>query len=95
MGKTTTVRMNDIDYTFHALNVRELIEVTQIFSEGAASAAPKIFRIALRRAEPKIENVDDYEPCADIGDVVKRVLEISGLRTEPLNPQEAVQPTAS
>jgi len=95
MGKTTKIRMNDVEYTIHALNMREIKEITQVFHEGGPAMAIKIVEIALRRAEPKIENFDDFEPGCDLGDIVKKALELSGLRTEPTNPQEAVQPTAS
>lgn len=92
MTKSAKVTMNGDEYTIHPFNMREMREVATLFNEKAPDMSIRIIEIALRRAEPKIEDIETFEPGCDLNEIAKTVLELSGFNATPPG---AVPPTAA
>lgn len=79
MPKTVTVTLAGTEYLVPKMNVGQLEEMTD--SRGRSF---DILRIALRRAEPKVADVNAIEADpAEISAAVKAILECAGLRERP------------
>jgi hypothetical protein len=90
LGRTATVTLDDKEYTLHALNLGELQDVGSILKDGGEKEAVlvRILAIALKRAEPKVEDVNLIEPrIKELQKAVNTVLELSGFETQ--DPQTA------
>ena len=90
MARTAKITLADTEYTVHAFNIGELERVTDIVSAGGAAPGKvpfAILRIALVRAEPKIEDVDGIEASPEeIATAMAEVLKLAGLREPVKNP---------
>ena len=88
MPKEARVTLDGNEYVIPALNLGQLEDIAKVITATGAgtSGGLEILRIALRRATPK----PDFETFAptftQIGDVVKSVLELSGLQEPDKNP---------
>ncbi len=88
MARTAKIILDGKEYEVHAFNIRELQEVGELLGNGAANApmlsGMKILSIALRRADPKIENADDIEPTVqELNDATTTILKLSGIEASP------------
>lgn len=89
-ARIAQITLGGVEYTIHAFNIGELERVTDIVS--AAGSAPgkvpfAILRIALARAEPKIESVDSIEATPEeIASAMSEVLKLAGLQQPTANP---------
>ena len=90
-ARVAQITLAGMDYTIHAFNIGELERVTDIVASSAVSPGKvpfTILRIALARAEPKIENVDGIEATPEeIAAAMNEVLKLAGLNQPAANPQ--------
>lgn len=80
--KTAVITLDGQQYTVHRFNLGELEQVTQLMlAESPRQAIGfKMLAIALRRAQPKIENIELIEPEAEeVAAAVRVVLDLSGM----------------
>lgn len=89
MSKTAKVTLAGIEYTVHAFNIGELEEIAELVGGNATPGRVsfQVLKIALRRAEPKIEdpNAIEAEP-EEIKAAFDGVLELAGLKQATENP---------
>lgn len=80
--RTKPITLGGDTYTIHALTIDELERVTDILREfaGTNKLAFQILRIALERAEPKVENAGAIElTMPELLEASKTILELAGV----------------
>ncbi len=85
MARTATIKLDDKEYTVHALNVNELQEVFEIIGNGNTSniSGLKVLSIAVRRAEPPIEDFGLLEPTTEeLNEAGTTILKLSGIEIQ-------------
>lgn len=79
MGRTTTITLDGITYTVRAFNIGELERI-----QTAQANAWSVLKIALERADPKIEDPNVIEPTpSELEDAFKKILDLAGLKSDP------------
>lgn len=98
MAKTSTIKLDGVDYKIHAFNLDELQDVMEVIATASSSDPKlpfKILRIALRRAEPKVEDAGLLEVSPDeMAPAVNAILALAGLQQGEANPPQQA-PAAS
>jgi hypothetical protein len=88
MSKTIVVKLGDTEYSVPKLNIGQLREVQKIIlNDDRTVVGFAILGVALRRADPKVEDIDTVE--ADVDDISKAVSEIlifAGLKKDDPTP---------
>jgi hypothetical protein len=80
MSSHITITFGDIEYRVPKMNVGQIREITRFKSDAFG-----VLEVALRRAEPKIENLDDLEVGADeIQHNADRILQFCGFTRKDL-----------
>ncbi len=84
--RTAKITLDDQDYTIHAFNIGEMERLSEIIGNGSSDAQKSwaILRLALERAEPKIEDVGMIEATPDQTRVaLETINQLSGLTANP------------
>lgn len=85
---TEKITLGGSDYTIRTFNIGELERIAEIM-EGPRTKVPfAIIRIALERAEPKVEKPNDIEATTDeVSSAMVAVMKLAGLTVaDPANP---------
>ncbi len=87
MSKTADIKLNGNTFTIHRFTIGEMERVTEAF-QGPAHRVPfALLRIALERAEPKPDSVDNLEITADeLRAASDAIIELAGLKQQNENP---------
>jgi hypothetical protein len=84
MARTAEIVLDGQTYTIRAFNIGEL-EIIQ----KANNDVWIVLRTALRRAEPKVANVDELEPTSDeLTAAFRTIMELAGFKA-PDDPTQA------
>lgn len=93
MAKSVKVSLGGTDYDIPMMDIDQLERVTDAISAGAKGFA--ILRIGLEQADPPIPDPNKVRAKADeVRDAVRKILEISGFRSEDPAPGEAAPAAA-
>jgi len=87
--KTAVITLEGEQYTVHALNVGQIERFMDELdgSKPRGKIAMTMLRMAMERAEPKVENFDDLEPTLpEITAAGEIIAELSGLQKPDANP---------
>jgi hypothetical protein len=95
MAKTAKIMLGGTEYLIHAFNIGELEEISLLFKGDAdASAAFNVLRMALRRAEPKVDdaNAIELDSIDEVNAASVIILELAGLKKTGENPPVGTAP---
>lgn len=87
-GKTAVITLDGKDYTVHKFNMGELREVTRILRDGGGGGVRQeatfdIVAVALRRAEPKVEDSSSIETTLpELHAALITIMDLAGLERE-------------
>lgn len=91
MAKTTTITLDGQKHIVHAFNIRELRHLAKIVQDESVDSfgrSVEILSMALKRAEPPIDNVEDVEATFDeITAAGLALMELAGLKVAANPPQ--------
>lgn len=89
MSRQLKATLDGSEYTIPALNIDQLESVATIITGPARAAGLDILKVAMKRATPAPE-WETFAPTFDeIGAVVQKVMEMSGLQSSANPPQAA------
>lgn len=95
MAKTATITLGGTDYTIHAFNIGELEKISLLFKvQPDASTAFNVLRMALKRAEPKMDDPDaiELDSIDEVAAASTVILELAGLKKPDANPPAGPAP---
>lgn len=89
MPKTATIQLGGQELKIHAFNIGELERVTALFDAAGPASNVKmafgVLRIALERAEPKVEDIDgiEIESMDEVVEASNVILTLAGINKKP------------
>ncbi len=87
MPDTIKVSLGGTDYVVPKLNIGQLREITKLFAAAKDDISFEIVAVALRRAEPKVADINEVvADIDDVGKAVQDVLVFSGFKKETAGP---------
>jgi hypothetical protein len=87
VSKVITVKLGDTEYSVPKLNIGQLREVSRIITGDRAEVSFEVLGVALRRADPKVDDVNMIEAEVDeIGKAVTDILAFAGFKKEAADP---------
>ncbi len=85
MVRTTTIKLDGVEYAVPALNIGQLERLSDAFELPAGRIAYAVLRVALERAEPKVD-MEQVAPSVDeIREAFQAVAELSGFAMKKTN----------
>lgn len=86
MARTAKITLGDQEYTIHAFNLGELEEIGELIAtadDKAGKVSFQILKMALRRADPKVEDAGTIEATMEqVSAAATVILELAGLKTK-------------
>jgi hypothetical protein len=87
MPDSIKVSLGGVDYVVPKLNIGQLREITRLFAAAKDDISYEIVAVALRRAEPKVNDINEIvAKIDDVGKAVQDVLVFSGFKKETADP---------
>lgn len=81
MVRTGEITLGGTVYVVHAFNIGELERVTDVFQGPPHRVSFTVLRIALERAEPKVDPTTIEATTDEVAAAMMVILELAGLKT--------------
>lgn len=90
MARTAKITLGEQEYTIRAFNLGELEEIGELIetaSDRKGKVSFEIIKMALRRADPKVDDAGTIEATMDqVSEAATAILELAGLKTRDQAP---------